>query len=161
MDIPNSVSDWAALLDEEKLDWFNGVNINLVDMTQSHSCIFGQVFGSYWSSGSKTIRDNYRSGDNLRYLNDNAYRQEWITEINNRRNKVNIMLTTHITPPVIYEYETGLWDANCGPKDQCDFQKVADQVKRYCDGKQINRIIVIPLNGKIFTIEKNVWSEVH
>lgn len=87
-----SVEDGAKWLDGIRPEWFTLVNTDILNMSSTRKCVLGQVFADKASSYSNGYSyaeyeypfDDYTSSDRNVFAD---FDEEWIKEINKRRNK--------------------------------------------------------------------------
>ena len=80
----------AKWLDAVKPEWPSLVDIENLDMTSSHWCIFGQVFRetgkNYWMNGEYTraLRQLIGHRFNVNVLQSSRYERAWVRAIKRR-----------------------------------------------------------------------------
>lgn len=96
MSLWNKCQKAASWLDKEKPEWYNKVDISLINMTHCSNCIHGQVFGRLSWHGNIPVKLQpafyYESlvslmpkGRESEFLKD-ILKEYWITLIKMRRN---------------------------------------------------------------------------
>lgn len=104
---PISVADAAKRLDSVTyFEWSNRVDVNKLDLSDETNCVLGQVYGSY----EKGFKELFGVECTVEYTKDDIYgqqacHQEWVKEILQRRQEIQLILDESLASDVLSAVE--------------------------------------------------------
>ena len=112
MTIEKNVKSLAKILDEMYPKWEDKIDNNNLAMHSIDRCILSQIYGKYSIGRDILIKKlNIDHGDYIEwyadYFSESVYRNAWIDEINNRRNKNKMDNYTETEKQLIEDFRKG------------------------------------------------------